>query len=170
MTSVATSTGTVRVDMLIKLYASFVDGEAPRRSTRDDASAIPRKPIGPEHAAVARWVGERFGPGWASEVQVALANRPVSIWIAAHQTELLGFACYDATARGFFGPIGVAESAQGRGLGAALLHACLQDMRAAGYGYAIVGGAGAPDFFRRVAGATEIPDSTPGLYANRLAP
>jgi hypothetical protein len=53
-------------------------------------------------------------------------------------------------------------------VGAALLLACLHDMRAMGYGYAIAGQVGAPEFFRRVAGAVEIPDSTPGLYANRL--
>ena len=149
------------MDMLIKLYALFgaVDGLA----------SIPlRKPIGPEHGAIADWVADRFGPGWASEVQVALTNRPVTLWIATRGTELLGFACYDATARGYFGPIGVAESARGQGLGAALLLACLHDMRAGGYGYAIAGGVGAPEFFRRVAGAIEIPDSMPGLYANQL--
>lgn len=155
--------------MLIKLYASPVNGDTPLRSTRDDASMILRKPIGPEHAAVARWVSDRFGPSWASEVQVALANRPVSVWIVVQQSGLLGFACYDAAARGFFGPIGVAEAARGQGLGSALLRACLQDMRAAGYGYAIAGAVGAPEFFRRVAGAIEIPDSTPGLYADRLS-
>jgi hypothetical protein len=38
-------------------------------------------------------------------------------------------------------------------------------MRAAGYGYAIVGAVGAKEFFTRVAGASDIADSTPGLYA-----
>jgi len=48
------------------------------------------------------------------------------------------------------------------------LRACLNDMHAAGYGYAIVGHVGEPEFFRRIAGAIEIPDSTPGLYADQL--
>ncbi len=109
-----------------------------------------------------------MGSGWASEASVALANRPVSLFLAGSGAELAGFACYDATARGFFGPIGVAESARGRGIGAALLRACLLDMRSSGYGYAIVGAVGAPDFFLRVAGAVEIPDSTPGIYADQL--
>jgi hypothetical protein len=55
-----------------------------------------------------------------------------------------------------------------RGLGSALLLACLRDMRAVGYGYAIAGAVGASEFFRRVAGAIDIPDSTPGLYAGLL--
>ena len=158
------------MDMLIKLYTPQAADAAGWHSTPDANAVSLRKPIGPEHTAVARWVGERFGTGWTSEVQVALANRPVSVWIATRGAALLGFACYDATARGFFGPIGVAETARGQGLGSALLRACLQDMRAAGYGYAIAGGVGAPEFFRRTAGAIDIPDSSPGLYANQLTP
>lgn len=160
--------GTQPLDMLIKLYGAGLDDSQPRHATRLSPTLVLRKPVGPEHSAVARWVGERFGMGWASEVTVALANRPVSVWIATRRAELLAFACYDATARGYFGPIGVADTARSHGLGSALLRACLQDMRATGYGYAIAGGVGAPDFFRRVAGAIDIPDSTPGLYVDQL--
>jgi ribosomal protein S18 acetylase RimI-like enzyme len=127
-----------------------------------------RKPLGSEHARVLAWVSEAFSPGWASEAGVALGNRPATLFIAQHGEDLQGFCCYDATARGFVGPIGVAESARGRGVGAALLLACLHDMRAMGYGYAVAGHVGAPDFFRKVAGAIEIPDSTPGIYAHLL--
>ena len=165
------------MDMLVKLYRLPCDAAAaaavavsPAGSAASIAVPALRKPIGPEHVAVAEWVAAHFNRGWAREVQVALANRPVSVWIAVDRSRLLGFACYDATARGFFGPIGVLADARKNGLGAALLRTCLHDMRAAGYGYAIVGGAGAPEFFRRVAGATEIADSTPGLYADRLGP
>jgi GNAT superfamily N-acetyltransferase len=152
------------MDMLIKLYPPETLQAA------DAAGAAVRKPIGPEHAAITRWVAGRFGPGWASEVQVALSNRPVTCWIATRDTVLLGFACFDATARGFFGPIGIDDAARGQGVGAALLRACLHDMRSFGYGYAIAGGVGAPGFFHRVAGAVEIADSSPGLYAGRLPP
>ncbi len=155
------------MDMLIKLYPPAAFATA---VPSGPGGAVVRKPIGPEHGALARWVGESFGASWASEVQVALANRPVSVWIATRDTTLLGFACFDATGRGLFGPIGVADAARGRGLGAALLRACLLDMRSAGYAYAIAGGVGAPAFFRRVAAAVEIPDSSPGLYANQLVP
>jgi len=149
------------MDLLVRLYAL------------PEAPALPmaltvRKPIGPEHALVARWVRSNFGPCWSSEARVALGNRPLTLFVARFNTELVGFACYDATARGYVGPIGVADSARDRGIGTALLLACLQDMRSAGYGYAIAGDVGAPDFFRRVAGAIEIPDSTPGIYAGML--
>lgn len=149
--------------MLIKLYpAPALPG--------DVAGSVIRKPIGPEHDAIKQWVAARFGPGWASEAQVALSNRPVTLWIATREGLLLGVACFDATARGFFGPIGVDDAAQAQGVGAALLRACLHDMRAFGYGYAIAGGVGAQAFFERVAGAVEIAGSSPGLYAGRLPP
>ena len=157
--------------MLIRLYppeATEVAAACLSTLGLDGFAVHLRKPTGPEHTAVARWVAEHFGAGWASEVQVALSNRPVSVWIATQRAELLGFACFDATARGYCGPLGVAGAMRARGLGAALLRVCLQDMRAAGYGYAVVGGVGAPGFFRRVASAIDIPDSTPGLYADQL--
>jgi predicted N-acetyltransferase YhbS len=150
------------MDMLIKLYPP------PPAPPGEVAGAVIRKPIGPEHDAIVQWVAERFGPGWASEARVALTNRPVTLFIAARDARLVGFACFDATARGLFGPIGVDDSARAQGLGAALLRACLHDMRSCGYGYAIAGGVGAPGFFERVAGAVEIAGSSPGLYGGRL--
>jgi predicted N-acetyltransferase YhbS len=65
---------------------------------------------------------------------------------------------------GFFGPGGVAESYRAKGIGAALLMSCLLDMRLKGYGYAIIGDVGPVEFYRKVVGAIEIPDSTPGFY------
>lgn len=152
------------MDMLIKLYPPETLQAA------EVAGAVVRKPIGPEHTAITQWVATRFGPGWASEVQVALSNQPVTVWVATRDTALLGFACFDATARGFLGPIGVDDAARSQGIGAALLRACLLDMRSFGYGYAIAGGVGAPGFFECVAGAVEIADSSPGLYAGRIRP
>jgi ribosomal protein S18 acetylase RimI-like enzyme len=149
------------MDLLISLYRQL---GAPNTSS----VAAFRKPIGPEQSAVVEWVSRTFGPGWASEASAALSNRPTTLFIAQQANEILGFCCYDATARGFVGPIGVLDSARGKGIGAALLLACLHDMRTMGYGYAIAGWVGEPEFFRKVAGAIEIPDSTPGIYANML--
>jgi GNAT superfamily N-acetyltransferase len=157
------------MDMLIKLYGVTSGDADPVRTKRPVAGIDVRKPIGPEYSTVIRWVEGHFGANWASEAQAALANRPVTVWVAVQESAMLGFACYDATARGFVGPIGVVETVRGRGLGSALLLACLRDMRAVGYGYAIAGAVGASEFFRRVAGAIDIPDSTPGLYAGLLA-
>ena len=155
------------MDMLISL-STQPEWPAPAAT----ALAAVRKPIGPEHDLIADWVMKTFSPGWASEARVALGNRPVSLFIATQgsPTQLVGFCCYDATARGFVGPIGVAESARHTGIGAELLRACLADMRSLGYGYAVVGAVGAPGFFARVAKAVEIAGSAPGVYAGMLRP
>lgn len=150
------------MDMLIALHR-MPAAPAP-------AGSCIRKPIAPEHDLVISWTAHYFSATWASEARAALANRPITLFIATRgdPAELLGFGAYDATARGFVGPIGVLDSARRGGLGAALLLACLHDMRAMGYGYAVAGAVGAPDFFRRVAGAIDIPNSTPGIYAGML--
>ena len=41
-------------------------------------------------------------------------------------------------------------------------------MREAGYGYAVIGGVGPVEFYRRQLDVLEIPGSTPGLYAGLL--
>jgi GNAT superfamily N-acetyltransferase len=121
-----------------------------------------------EKHAVTDWVRQHFGPGWASECEMAFGGHPVTCHIATRGGELLGFACYDCTCRGFFGPIGVREDARGGGVGRALLLACLDAMSRAGYGYAVVGGASSADFYARSVGAWEIPGSSPGVYVDRL--
>jgi GNAT superfamily N-acetyltransferase len=150
------------MDMLIKLYALSASAR----------TALPqyaiRKPLGPEIDLVIDWIAREFSTGWASEARVALGNRPVSLYVALRERKLVGFCCYDATARGLVGPIGVASTERGAGFGAALLRACLGEMRSVGYAYAVAGAVGAPEFFHRVAGAVEIEGSTPGPYAGML--
>ncbi|MEO8397022.1 MAG: GNAT family N-acetyltransferase, partial [Chloroflexota bacterium] len=53
-------------------------------------------------------------------------------------------------------------------IGKALLLACLHDMLAQGYGYAIIGWAGPVEFYVNAVGAIEIPDSRPGVYRGML--
>jgi GNAT superfamily N-acetyltransferase len=129
-----------------------------------------RRPSAPDHDLVVAWIAQHFSPGWASEARVALCNRPPSIFVAVENGAIQGFCCYNSTALGFVGPIGVLDIARGQGIGASLLLACLQDMRSAGYGYAIAGHVAEPEFFKRVANAIEIPDSTPGFYVDMLHP
>ncbi|MEW8084492.1 MAG: GNAT family N-acetyltransferase [Candidatus Thiodiazotropha endolucinida] len=153
-------------DMLIKLFNmdidwSFISQQAERQVTI-------RKPIGPDLYAVLSWAERHFPQTWLGEFQRALNNTPCSCFIAQRESSLLGIACYDATALGFFGPLGVVESARGNGIGSSLTKACLLDMRLKGYGYAVVGMADASDFYRKVASAVEIPDSNPGIYQATL--
>jgi hypothetical protein len=87
---------------------------------------------------------------------VALSNRPISCFVALQDQALIGFACYDATALGFFGPGGVTKAHRGRGNGKALLLCCLLDMKLKGYGYAVIGDVGPTDFYKKTL-AIEIP-------------
>jgi predicted N-acetyltransferase YhbS len=64
--------------------------------------------------------------------------------------------------------MGVREDMRGRGIGKALLLACLWGLREMGYVYGIIGGVGPVKFYQHTVGAIEIPDSTPGIYEDRL--
>ncbi|HEY3288497.1 MAG TPA: GNAT family N-acetyltransferase, partial [Anaerolineae bacterium] len=127
-------------DMLVRLYTLPKWDEL--RSHLASQSVTIRRAIAPELHLVVKWVHDNFGDGWASETTVAFSNHPVSCYIATQDGKILGFACYDATCRNFFGPTGVAETERGRGIGKALLLAALEAMAADGYGYAIIGAAG----------------------------
>ena len=79
-----------------------------------------------------------------------------------------GFACWDVSAPGFFGPVGVNPAMQQKGIGAALLHRCLESMLQQGYGYVIIGGVSDPEFYAKSAGGGLCLGSTPGIYRGLL--
>lgn len=154
-------------DMLVKLY-NLPDEWSFIAPLTEKGISI-RKAIGPEHLFLESWVETHFSKGWRSEVSAALGNRPTTCFIAEKNGELLGFACYDATALGFFGPTGVHPQARGQGIGKALLLACMADMKLKGYGYAIIGDVGPGEFYQKVVNASEIQDSFPGIYRGNVA-
>ena len=153
-------------DMLVKLYN--LPPLEPELAEQQTHGITIRRAIPPEKHFVLKWVREHFSEYWSSEVDVAFGHMPVSCWLAVADKQLVGFTCYDTSSKGFFGPIGVGDAARGRNTGRALLIACLQAMRAEGYGYAIIGGVGPIEFYQKVVGATVIEDSTPGVYAGML--
>ncbi|MDK1375923.1 MULTISPECIES: GNAT family N-acetyltransferase [unclassified Sinorhizobium] len=152
-------------DMLVRLYAL-----PERRASRLGPGISIRRAMAAERRVVLAWIEERFGAGWAGEAEAAFSSTPTRIHVAVHEKRIVGFACHDVTALGFFGPTGVDEAMRGQGIGEALLVESLMAMRAAGYGYAVIGGVGPADFYARAVGAVEIPDSTPGIYAGMLFP
>jgi len=147
-------------DFLVKLY------ELPAARAVAGIEVRPARP--PEKHAVVEWVRAAFGSGWSSECDVAFSGRPIGCHVAIAEGALVGFACWDATARGFFGPEGVADAWRHKGIGAALLLQCLHAMRAQGYGYAIIGGVGPRAFYERIVPVLEIPGSSPGIYQGML--
>lgn len=127
-----------------------------------------RRALAPDKLRIVEWVREHSGISAAGECDVCFAHHPVSCFIATRGAEIIGYACYDATAPDFFGPTRVLDSEQRRGVGQALLLSCLHAMAAEGYVYGIIGGVGPAAFYEKTVGATLIPDSTPGIYKDFL--
>ncbi|HYJ86573.1 MAG TPA: GNAT family N-acetyltransferase [Pyrinomonadaceae bacterium] len=121
-----------------------------------------------EITPVMDFVEQEFSVAWADEISVGFANKPVSIYIATFESEVVGFAGYECTRRNFFGPMGVREDLRGHGVGRTLLIACLWGLREMGYVYGIIGGVGPNEFYEKAVGAVLIADSTPGIYSDLL--
>lgn len=153
-------------DLLVRLYDLPEVPPAPRLA---EGGIVIRRAIPPERHAVTTWLTATFGvPSWVSECETAFSSLPVTVWIATRGEALLGFACHDATARGFFGPTAVTEAERGQGIGEALLFAALRGMREAGYAYAIIGSVGPVAFYQKHLDVVVIPGSDPGIYRGML--
>lgn len=147
-------------DMLVNLLklppVPFVPGIAIRR-------ALPF-----EMTLTRQFIISNFGVGWADEVSAASLSKPSTLFIALYNGQVCGFCAYECTAKAFLGPEGVSEPYRKRGIGKALLLSALHGLRELGYAYGIIGGVGPAEFYAKVAGATPIPDSTPGIYADPI--
>jgi GNAT superfamily N-acetyltransferase len=154
------------MDMLVKLYELKRDAALDARMA--EQGVVIRRVLVPELPALTAWIESRFGAGWAAEATVATMRQPTTCFIAIKNDELLGFACHEATAKGFFGPTGVDHARRGQGIGHALLLETLLDMYAQGYPYGVIGGAGPMEFYRRSVGAIPIEGSVPGIYRGML--
>jgi GNAT superfamily N-acetyltransferase len=154
--------GEPMVDVLVKLYEL--------RATPTDIMGVElRRPMPHEKGIVAGWIARTFSEGWADEFECSFKSFPATSWIAVRNDNLVGFACYDVTCRGFFGPTGVLESERGRGIGKELLLRSMFSLREMGYAYAIIGCAGPVDFYVKTLGAIPIPGSSPGIYPKKLS-
>lgn len=154
------------VDMLVRLYA-LPDG-APLRAALAEKGVTVRMCRPYEMHAVERWIADTFSTRWVSEFDVAMSHQPPGCVIATRDKHVVGFACFDATMRGFIGPMGVDPELRQGGVGKALLVTALEQMRSLGYAYAVIGGTGPQEFYSRTVGATIIEDSDPGIYADIL--
>lgn len=152
-------------DLLVRLYALPADAAAQERPAR--AGITIRRLEAWDRFELQRFITEHFGETWAAEADLAFAyGHPITGFVAVKDGLIAGFAVYECTRRGYFGPTGVREDLRGAGAGAVLLLRCLDAMRELGYAYAIIGGAGPSEFYARICGATAIDDSEPGIYGD----
>ena len=155
-------------DMLVRLYD--LDFSKSQKEIFEGELRIIRV-LAPDNTRVVSFVRDHFGEGWACECEKALRNNPATCFVAIVDKAMAGFACYDATARGYFGPTGVVGQYRRKGIGKALLLSCLMDMWDHDYGYAIIGWTDeAVEFYRKAVGATVIEGSTPGIYKRLIDP
>lgn len=150
-------------DMIVGLY------NLPA-SNCDEIIKIKRAFVGDKEAILA-FVEEFFQKNWVYEVEHALMEEVSKCFIATEGGKLVGFSCFDSSAKGFFGPIGVRPDRRGENIGQALLIRTLNAMREYGYGYAIIGWVSeAENFYRKTVGAEYIKGGNPenSVYSNLI--
>jgi predicted N-acetyltransferase YhbS len=149
-------------DMLVNLL-KLPDAGALDRQLKNDGVLIRRAwPF--EISPIRSFIEQEFSIGWADEISVGFSNKPVTVFIATRDMNVIGFAAYECTSKAFFGPTGVSKAERGKGIGKLLLLASLQGLKELGYVYGIIGGAGPTEFYERAVGATVIAGSEPGIY------
>lgn len=143
----------VSKDMIVDLYQTII-------KEVDNKYEIKRV-LSPSSDKVLEFIGTTFSKGWVSEAKAGLYKNNPTCFVSVDNGKIIGFACYDATAKGYFGPTGVDESYRGQSVGKALLLHTLTAMRNDGYGYAIIGGV-KPEtrpFYSKASGAVAIENS-----------
>jgi predicted GNAT family acetyltransferase len=154
-------------DMLVNLYQ--IKDEIPNIKELENSGVVIKRALAPDKHKIIEYVRNTFDDWWASECDVAFSNKPISCFIAVKNKNVIGFACYDATGKGYFGPTGVTEENRGKGIGNALLLKSLLSMKEEGYGYAIIGWTDdAIEFYKKAVRATVIENSTPGIYKRMI--
>lgn len=151
-------------DMLVRLYD--LPDPAPYDARTSAAGIVVRRLDAWDREPLRRFIDEHFkNSNWSAEAEFAFSHgHPITGFAAIKDGEIVGFAVYETSRRGFFGPTGVRENVRGCGAGASLLFRCLESMREMGYGYAIIGWVGPAEFYEKVCGATVIPLSDASVY------
>ena len=137
----------------------------------DETIKIKRAFVGDKEEILA-FVREHFSKSWIYETEHSLMQEVSKCFLAVEDGKVVGFSCFDASAKGFFGPIGVDPAQRGRNIGAALLLRTLNAMREYGYAYAVIGWVGeAEHFYRKTVGAEFIPGGSPenSVYSNLIS-
>ena len=96
-------------DMLVKLYP-LPTAPGLEEALQEKGITI-KKALAPDMSKIIAFTEANGHPSWADEIRVCFMNQPASVYIAVKDQEIIGFGCYETTARGFFGPTLVAASA-----------------------------------------------------------
>lgn len=124
------------MDLIINLYQEKLENLTIKPK---DGKIQIKRILTPNADQLVSFVKENFNATWASEVKSGLYKSDPTCFIATLDAKIIGFACFDATARGYFGPTGINSSYRGLNIGQALYIETLKLMKSYGYGYAVVG-------------------------------
>ena len=151
-------------DMLVNLYGlEMLDQKAALAAS---GVAIKRA-MGFDRQTICRFVSETFAktcPEWVDECALTLSQQPPTCFIAVHEKSVVGFCCWDASAKGMLGPIGVTPAFRKKGIAKELLRHSFEAMKSDGYAYAVIGWVSSEKFYEDACGAIAIPNSQPGVY------
>ncbi|MDE2572221.1 MAG: GNAT family N-acetyltransferase [bacterium] len=152
------------INMLVDLDASLWSRVSPKlyRATLDRGVVLSERQG--VTATQRAWLRRSFGGLWSDEVSTGYA------WFASDwDGNELGFAAYDCRLDfpwlrrwraqpdvGIFGPMGVAPSERGNGLGSLLCLMALQALASQGYRRALIGAVGPESFYEKVCGARRV--------------
>lgn len=157
-------------DMLVKLYDGNFDTS--ESICYQDSNIKIKRALAIDTQPILSFVRHSFNDtcqGWADECQASLFRQPTTCFIATYNSEVIGFCCYDGTAKGMIGPLGVSSKFRKLGIASLLLQHSLQAMKYDGYAYAVIGWVSSEDYYKKVCNATVIPDSFPGVYRRMAA-
>ena len=155
-------------DMLVKLYNIPHSHDIEENLFKSGIRI--KKALAPDRSKIIAFARTCAKDDYSDEVRAAFANNPVTCYIATREKELIGFACYEATARNFFGPMAVLESERRKGIGKALLLKSLESMQELGYAYAIIGwpAKSAVDFYKKCVNAILVDEKSSGVYKRMI--
>lgn len=155
-------------DMLVKLY-NIPNSYAIEEKLSEEGIKI-KKALAPDRSRIIDFSRTCAEEDYSDEVNAAFSNNPITCYIATKEKKIIGFACYEATAKDFFGPMAVLENERKKGIGRALLLRSLAPMQELGYAYAIIGwpARSAVDFYKKCADAIMIDEKSSGIYKRMI--
>ena len=118
-------------DMLVKLFNLESTTSLEEKLLKDGIRI--KRCLSPDRTLVMEFAKTLGDMNWYNEVNAAFSNNPVTCYVATFNKKIIGFAAFEATAKNFFGPMGVKEEYRNKGIGKALLLKALHSMEEMGY-------------------------------------
>ena len=141
-----------RVDMEVDLKEVDLDTAATAARLAAEGIVV-RRTNDADISGTSAFVLQTFSRGWQIEVEETRRFPLPPLNVAIYKEQVVGFAAYDVTGYGRFGPTGTRPDMRQRGIGGVLLKMCLQQMSDRGDSTAEIAWAGPVAFYAKEVGA-----------------